>query len=195
MKAHIPTVLFVALLLATGRLAAHTAAPATSAHVPAHEHPAFTSVSTRFELNDGTTIEWIPVPGAPEYYDVKVTQVRPAPGITKIYSLLTFGIQSIRGDNEAELKSGTDVMIYVHGNPTGSAWGASRPLAKAGQGSSGQLDPNMIMFISFSSRTCEMRVKAVRPGRPGNSVWDPFPPAPAFLSGHDNTPPDGYPPI
>lgn len=191
MNAHKITVILVALMLATGRLAAH--APKTSnEHVPDHEHPQFSKVVTRFELNDGTVVEWEATPDAPETYEVTVTQV--LTGKLKIYSLLTLGLQNVRYPNEVTWLKGQDVKIYTHGNPTGSAWGTMQRVPKTGLGSSGtHLDPDRIQFISFESRSGKFQVKAVsRPPRPGNTVWDDgrF----NMVVGHDNTPPDGYPP-
>lgn len=179
--------LSVALLLATGRLAAHTAQGST-AHIPAHEHPNFAEVTTVFKFDDGTEVKWKVNPAAANTYTVTVTQVPVAQ--TKIYSLLTLGMQSIRDNNRATLVKGNDVMLYTHGNATGTPWGPAQPLAKTGLGASGKLDPDKILFVSFSGRTCEFTVEAPRPPRAGDTSWQG---QPSPKSGHDNTPPDAYP--
>jgi hypothetical protein len=182
-------VLLVAGLLATVPLAAH--APKTPGlHVPQHEHPQFSKVTTRFELNDGTVVEWEASPGATNTYEVTVTQV--LTGKLKIYSLLTLGLQNVRYPNEVTWIDGKDVMLYTHGSATGTPWGAKQTVPKTGLGASGQLDPDQIKFVSFSSRSSKFQVQATRPPRPGNTVWDDG--SFGVLIGHDNTPPDGYPP-
>ena len=190
MKTHPKSVLFVALLLATGRLAAHIA-PDTASHMPLHEHPLFAEVTTKFEFADGTMVEWRMVPGGTELYEVKVIQVESGP---KVFSLLTLGLQSIRFKNEVTLEKGSDVMIYAHGDITGTPWGAMQTVPKIGLRASGKLDPDKIKFVSFTGRTCQFRVEAKdRPARMGDTRWDGSKSMDA-LFGHDNTPPDPYAP-
>ena len=188
MNAHKTMVLLVALLLATGRLAAHNVQAAAS-HVPAHEHLKFVEVTTTFFFHDGTKVEWSPVPGAGDMFKVKVTQAQT--GNLKVYSLLTLGIQSIRYDNTVTLEKGTAVRIYDHGSAGGGEWGTVQTVTKVGLGAGGQMDPNKVKFVSFTGRVCEFSVQAPRPPRLGNPGW--VDELINMLSGHDNTPPDGYP--
>lgn len=189
MKARQTIILFVAVSLATGRLAAHTA-QGNNPHLPPHEHPEFVSVTTEFKFHDGTEVSWSAVPAVADTFDVTVTQVV-VPGTTKIFSLLTLGIQSIRAQNEVTPTAGADVRIYDHGNATGTPWTGPLQVARTGLNSSNtDLDKDKIMFVSFTGRTCKFRVKATRGPKFGETKWDGHP---SSKSGHDNTPPDGYP--
>lgn len=192
MNAHKTNVLIVALLLATGRLAAHTAEGANSPHIPKHEHPEFVGVSTTVTFDDGTTVTSSPVPNARGSYYVTVTQV---PGTKeKIYSLLTLGLQGIRRGNTVTRvgTSGGTVLHYRHGDHTGTAWLAGKLINPTGlNAANNRLDADKVEFISFTEASCQFLVTTTLPAALGDTKWAGMP---SNKSGHDNTPPDGYPP-
>jgi hypothetical protein len=190
MKAHPTIVLFVALMLATGRLAAHTAATGNP-HVPQHEHPEFVGVTTITTFDDGTTVTSSPVPNARGSYYVTVKQVL-APK-EKVYSLLTLGLQGVRRSGTVTRvgTSGGTVMHYQHGNPQGTPWLAGKTINGTGLNAAGRLDPDKIEFISFTEETCQFLVTITLPTAVGDTKWAGLP---SGKSGHDNTPPDTFPP-
>lgn len=186
MNAHKMTSLLVALLLATGRLAAHEALAGTP-HIPPHEHPEFVNVTTTFTFDDDTKVSWSPVPGSRGSYLVTVSQI--VTGKEKIYSLLTLGLQSITKDQQVTLISGGGTVLhYQHNNPTGSPWLAGQLIGKTGlNATNDHLDKDKIEFISFSEERCVLLVKVGLPAALGATKWAGMP---SSKSGHDNTPPD-----
>lgn len=191
MNAHKKLILVVAALLATGRLAAHEAMVGTP-HVPPHEHPQFVTVKTTMDFDDGTKVESSPVPGEPGKYFVTITQV--VGSQPKVYSLLTLGLQRIRGATMVKRigGSGGTVLHYQHNNPNGTPWQAGRMINETGLDSSNtHLDADKIEFVSFTGPSCQFQV-IITPGAAlGVTRWAGVP---STRAGHDNTPPDGYPP-
>jgi hypothetical protein len=193
MNAHKIIILTVALLLATGRLAAHLVAQgANPTHVPQHEHPEFVGVTTTTTFDDGTTVTSSPIPNARGSYYVTITQV--LTGKDKIYSLLTLGLQGIRREGTMTRvgTSGGAVLHYEHGNPKGTPWPAGKKIKPTGVNpTTNRLDADQIEFISFSEASCQFLVTTTLPTALGDTKWAGLP---SGRSGHDNTPPDGYPP-
>ncbi len=184
-------ILVVALLLAAGRLAAHLA-QGPAPHIPNHEHPEFVAVTTTATFDDGTTVSWSPMPNARGSYYVTITQV---PGAKeKIYSLLTLGLQGIRLPYTVTRVGtlGGTVLHYQHGDPTGTPWPAGRRIDPTGlNAANDHLDPDKIEFLSFSGTSCQFLVTITLGKAMGETKWSGMP---SGKSGHDNTPPDGYPP-